>query len=345
MAGYLGQLGQPGMRGQDAASGFGLLARDVTALEENDRGWENLPPWGYKRNRPQDIAPPASLAGWLEMSKRAAGTQGEWLELPKGAKLPRGPQSGHPRVLVQSRGSVSGLGSCCTGCAGGHGCVSGLGDSNAAVSANAMEAANAYAEAILETGVFGTSLDGLRLPDFARANALFGKVDAGDAAGQAVIGYANSGGNAVRNLVDYGNDEGAADEYVATAQAAVAGLKSIAAGQAVQQVAGDSWTDSTKSGAVKEYVHKDDESLTWLQSIAGSGVGEGVITAGAFTAGVTGINRDAILDEAAGSDIDVGRLVEAGEAARESALSMGKYAIYIGAAVLAYLGAKKAGVI
>lgn len=341
MAGYLGQLGQIGMRGEDRASGFGLLARDVTALEENDRGWENLPPWGYARNRPQDNAPPASLAGWLEMSRRGRGTQGEWLELPR----PRGQQAGHPVVLVQSRGRVSGLGACCTGCASGHGCVSGLsGLGNAAVSADAMEAASAIREAILSTGVTGTSLDSLRMPDYSLGYSYLSKVTDGNVA-EAIQGYAYGAEEAIRYLIEYGDDEGVADEKRAKVTSFTAGLKSIVDGQAPAASTGEAYVSADRADAVREYVHKDDQALSWLEQVAGSGVGEGIISAGAFTSGVTGINRDAIMDEARRSDIDVGRLVKAGEDARDSVLSMGKYAVYIGVAVVAYLGAKKAGLV
>jgi hypothetical protein len=206
-----------------------------------------------------------------------------------------------------------------------------------------MEAANAYVEALLDTGVFGTSLDGLRMPDFSRGDGFLEQVSDSNTR-DAISGYAGSGANAVRSIIDYGVDD-YTPSYVAAAQAAVAGLRSIAAGQSVQQVAGDAWTDSTKSGEAQAYAHKDDESLSWLQQVAMSDAGAGVITAGAFTAGVTGINKDAILDEAAGSDIDVGKLIKAGESARDSVLSVGKYAAYIGAAVVAYLAAKKVGVI
>lgn len=339
MAGYMSGLGQPGMRGQDSGSGWGLLARDTTALEENDRGWNNLPPWGYARNRPIDTAPPRSLRDYVPRSTALSG----WLERvgPVSGWFERsGPVAGTPRVLVQSRGSVAGLGSCCTGCAGGRGCMSGLGDSNAAVSANAIEAANAFAEAILSSGLFGTSLDGLRMPDFARGNSFLAQV-ADTNLSEAIFGYANSGSNAIKYLLEYGNDEGVASDSVATAQMAVAGLKSIAAGQPVQQVAGDAWTDAAKSGELRAYQHKDDEDLSLLQKFAMSDAGAGVIHTGAFTAGVTGINKQAILEEGKRSDLNVAADIAAGEKVG----SMGKYAIYIGAAVLAYLGAKKAGIV
>lgn len=65
MAGYLGftrgvqSLVGPTDR-RAPATGWGLLARDTTALEEDVKGW-TFPPWGYSRNRPIDNAPPRSL--------------------------------------------------------------------------------------------------------------------------------------------------------------------------------------------------------------------------------------------------------------------------------------------
>ncbi len=321
MAGYLGQLGQPGMTGQNYASGFGLLARDTTALEENDRGWNNLPPWGYKRNRPQDNAPPSALAGWLELANG------------------RGMQAGHPRVLVQSRGQVAGLGSCCNGCSSGHGCVSGLG-SLGATSANALEAANAFAEAILSTGIFGTSLDGVRMPEYSRANGFLAQVDDANLA-EAILGWARNAEDSINNVIKYSYEPGVVGVNISQAQMAVEQLQSIARGQPVQQVAGDEWTDSTTSGEAHAYAHKDDEDLSLFQDFAMSDAGAGVIHTGAFTAGVTGINRDAILEEGKRSDLNVAADIAAGE----KVASMGKYAAYIGVAVVAYLAAKKAGLV
>lgn len=44
------RTGRPGYTNQARGTGYGFLARDTTALELNDRGWGNLPPWGYSRN-------------------------------------------------------------------------------------------------------------------------------------------------------------------------------------------------------------------------------------------------------------------------------------------------------
>lgn len=74
MSGYLGSTrqGRPGYSSaNDTPTGLAWLARDTTVLEMPDRGWTNLPPWGYARSRGSTVFAPAGLSGLGEVSANA----------------------------------------------------------------------------------------------------------------------------------------------------------------------------------------------------------------------------------------------------------------------------------
>lgn len=201
MGGYVGQMGRPGMRG-DAypATGFAFLARDTTALEENDRGWENLPPWGYARNRPIDNAPP-------------------------GAK-----------------GPVAGLGSCCSACSTGKGgCMGGLGgEPGGVVEGNAVEAANAYVEAILSAT--DTSLESPKAPDFAKGDAFLAQVEDEFVAGS-IRRYAEHAAYALSKSREAGGGA-----WAPSVDADVANLRAIAAGGWPERLSPPEFMEPAPSG-------------------------------------------------------------------------------------------------
>lgn len=206
-----------------------------------------------------------------------------------------------------------------------------------AVEAVAGKAANAAADAIFASGVTGTSLAALRMPDYSAAWPLVRQVADANVA-SAITGYMETAQSALRNILEYGEEAGI-NISVAVQQASL--LQSIAAGAAPEEVAGDYWTDNDPSA----YMDKDSEEISWLQDFAMSDAGAGVIKTGAYSSGWTGINKDAILEEGKRSDIDVAGLISAGERHRAAATSMGKYALYAGAAVLAAIAARKAGLL
>lgn len=288
--GYLSgnRQGRPGYTSAAVGTGYGFLARDQTVREVNDRGWENLPPWGYARN---------GADPW--------------------------------------KGGLAGLaGAGC--CASGVGGLAGLGLAGAdAVEGTAVIAARAYV-----TALQNAMANGVVLPDFSSANSLLNEVVDTNTL-NAISDAASSARNQIQNLINYGNDEGGEAEYRASIQMSVVQLQTIAAGVAPRQSLGadvsatDAQAAAAKSGA---------ESKTWLQSFAGTDAAKGVIVTGAFTAGATGINKEAIQKEAwrlNNADIDVNKIIKKGEAFA----SYGKYLGIAAALGVGYIIAKKAGIL
>lgn len=276
------RTGQPGYVNQAAPTGFAWLARDKTALETNDRGWGNLPPWGYARNNAD-------------------------------------PWRGGRQVPSTLNGL--GCGGVCGGLSGA--CGGACGGSLAGIESVAASAATAYAAAIMTALTTGPSM-----PNYSNADALVVKIEDPNTR-EAISGLATGARNQIYNAINYGEDPSPA--WMSRAQ-----LEKLASGEAVESVAGDEWTDvdpdKAKTGA---------ESTTWLQDFAMTDAAKKVIQTGAFTAGVTGINKEAILKEGERSDIDVGSLVKLGEKFG----NWGKIGLVAAAVGAGYVVAKRLGII
>jgi hypothetical protein len=308
MTGYLSgnrnKTGSPGYRSAATGTGYGFLARDITALEVNDRGWGNLPPWGYSRNNADPFKVTTELSG---LGCAQCGSECKC----KGA-------------------GVSGLG-CGGGCAIG---LSGLAKRRYGLSGMedaATIAANMYIHAIQ-----AAMSDTVAVPWYTEADKQLARVEDQNTR-EAISSYAESARNAIKYIVDYGNSEGAEAEVRAGVYSTIARLQAVvASGTDAVTAAGDVTTDVDPNEA-----KKDAESTSWLQDFAMSDAGAGVIKTGAFTAGVTGINKEAILKEGKRSDIDVGSLVKAGEKFG----SIGKIGLIAAAAGAGFIVAKKLGIL